>query len=57
MILAAASLLASKPHPTDSDIDQSMTNICRCGTYDHIRRAVHRAAEIQAEHAARDGHA
>lgn len=49
MILAAVSLLASKPHPTDADIDQSMTNICRCGTYDHIRRAVHRAAELQAE--------
>jgi isoquinoline 1-oxidoreductase subunit alpha len=46
-IMAAASLLASKPNPTDADIDAAMTNICRCGTYQRIRTAVHRAAEIQ----------
>jgi len=43
-IMAAAALLASKPNPTDADIDAAMTNICRCGTYQRIRRAVHRAA-------------
>jgi len=44
-IMSAAALLASKPHPTDDDIDRAMQgNICRCGTYDRIRRAVHRAA-------------
>ena len=45
-IMAAAALLAKKPRPTDADIDQAMTNICRCGTYQRIRRAIHRAAEI-----------
>ena len=46
-IMAAAALLAKKPRPTDADIDQSMRgNICRCGTYLDIRRAVHRAAEL-----------
>ena len=45
-IMAAASLLAQNPKPTDSDIDESMTNICRCGTYPRIRAAVHRAAEL-----------
>lgn len=43
-IMAATSLLAQKPHPTDADIDEAMTNICRCGTYDRIRKAIHRAA-------------
>ena len=42
-ILAAVSLLKRKPQPTDADID-TITNICRCGTYVRIRRAVHRAA-------------
>jgi aerobic-type carbon monoxide dehydrogenase small subunit (CoxS/CutS family) len=42
-IMAAAALLAKVPHPTDSDIDVNMTNICRCGTYQRIRRAIHRA--------------
>ena len=45
MILTAAALLKRKPHPTDSDIDSAMTNICRCGTYDRARKAIHRAAE------------
>ena len=44
MIMAATALLAAKPHPTDADIDEAMTNICRCGTYPRIRRAIHRAA-------------
>ena len=44
-IMAAAALLAKTPHPTDADIDQAMRgNICRCGTYESIRRAIHRAA-------------
>jgi isoquinoline 1-oxidoreductase alpha subunit len=42
-IMAAAALLASKPHPTDADID-AIENVCRCGTYFRIRRAIHRAA-------------
>ena len=44
MILTAAALLKRKPHPTDADIDSAMTNICRCGTYDRARNAIHRAA-------------
>jgi isoquinoline 1-oxidoreductase alpha subunit len=44
MILTAAALLKRKPHPTDTDIDAAMTNICRCGTYDRARKAIHRAA-------------
>jgi aerobic-type carbon monoxide dehydrogenase small subunit (CoxS/CutS family) len=44
-IMAAAALLESTPNPTDSDIDAAMTNICRCGTYQRIRAAIHRAAE------------
>jgi isoquinoline 1-oxidoreductase alpha subunit len=44
-IMTAAALLAVKPTPTDADIDQAMSgNICRCGTYQRIRAAVHRAA-------------
>jgi aerobic-type carbon monoxide dehydrogenase small subunit (CoxS/CutS family) len=45
-IMAAAALLATKPNPSDSDIDREMTNICRCGTYRSIRMAIHRAAEL-----------
>jgi len=44
-IMAAAALLRKNPHPSDADIDQAMTNICRCGTYQRIRAAVHAAAE------------
>ncbi len=44
MIMAAASLLVQKPHPTDSDIDQAMTNLCRCASYARIRAAIHLAA-------------
>ena len=47
-IMAAAALLARKPRPTDRDIDDAMTNICRCGTYQRIRAAVHQAAGKQA---------
>jgi isoquinoline 1-oxidoreductase subunit alpha len=46
-IMSAAVLLRKKPNPTDDDIDQALSgNICRCGTYSRIRRAVHRAAEL-----------
>lgn len=44
MILAAVSLLKSKPRPTDADIDAAITNLCRCGTYNRVRKAIHRAA-------------
>jgi isoquinoline 1-oxidoreductase alpha subunit len=43
-IMAAAALLKSNPKPTDADIDAAMTNICRCGTYQRIRAAIHLAA-------------
>ncbi|PYR96785.1 MAG: (2Fe-2S)-binding protein [Acidobacteria bacterium] len=44
-LMSAAALLAKKPNPTDADIDAAMSgNICRCGTYQRIRRAIHRAA-------------
>jgi isoquinoline 1-oxidoreductase subunit alpha len=45
-IMAAASLLAKNPSPTDADIDAEITNICRCGTYPRIRAAIHRAAAL-----------
>jgi isoquinoline 1-oxidoreductase subunit alpha len=44
MLMAAAALLERKPKPTDADIDEAMTNICRCGTYQRVRAAIHRAA-------------
>jgi len=44
MLMAAAALLARTPHPTDADIDAAMSNICRCGTYQRVRAAIHRAA-------------
>jgi len=43
-IMAAEALLASNPRPTDEEIDAAMTNICRCGTYNRIRAAIHQAA-------------
>jgi aerobic-type carbon monoxide dehydrogenase small subunit (CoxS/CutS family) len=43
-VLAAAALLAKNSDPSDAEIDQAMTNICRCGTYQRIRTAIHRAA-------------
>ena len=45
-IMAAAALLKKNPKPTDQDIDEAMTNICRCGTYQRIRVAVHMAADM-----------
>jgi isoquinoline 1-oxidoreductase alpha subunit len=49
-IMSAAALLARNPRPTDANIDDAMAgNICRCGTYQRIRRAIHRAAEIMAK--------
>ena len=49
MIMAAAALLADTPTPTDADIDAAMTNLCRCGTYDRVRKAIHRAAKAGRE--------
>ena len=47
-IMSAAVLLRENPHPTDKDIDNAMTgNICRCGTYPRIRKAIHLAAQLQ----------
>lgn len=43
-IVAAVNLLRKKPNPTDEDIDRSLTNLCRCGTYERVRKAVHSAA-------------
>ena len=49
-IMAAAALIKEKPKPTDADIDAAMSgNLCRCGTYQRIRAAVHRAAELAGE--------
>jgi isoquinoline 1-oxidoreductase alpha subunit len=49
-IMSAAALLATTPKPTDADIDTAMAgNICRCGTYVRIRKAIHRAAELGGE--------
>jgi isoquinoline 1-oxidoreductase subunit alpha len=48
-IMSSAALLAKKPQPNDSEIDDAMKgNICRCGTYQRIRQAIHRAAQMQA---------
>ena len=44
MLMAATALLRQNPRPTDSDIDDAMTNICRCGTYQRVRAAIHTAA-------------
>jgi isoquinoline 1-oxidoreductase subunit alpha len=45
-IMATAAFLKQNPTPTDADIDANITNICRCGTYERLRRAIHRAAEL-----------
>ena len=45
MIMAVAALLKDKPKPTDADIDGSITNICRCGTFQQVREAIHAAAK------------
>jgi isoquinoline 1-oxidoreductase alpha subunit len=44
MLMAAADLLTRKPKPTDEDIEQAISNICRCGTYQRVKAAIHRAA-------------
>jgi len=45
MLMAAAALLKKIPHPTDADIDEAITNICRCGTFQQVREAIHAAAK------------
>ncbi len=45
MMMAVVALLQEKPKPTDADIDAAITNICRCGTYQRVRAAIHAAAE------------
>jgi isoquinoline 1-oxidoreductase subunit alpha len=45
-IMTVAAFLKQRPNPTDADIDANITNICRCGTYERLRRAIHRAAEL-----------
>ena len=45
MIMAVAELLATKPKPTDADIDSAITNICRCGTFQQVRAAIHAASK------------
>jgi isoquinoline 1-oxidoreductase alpha subunit len=47
MIMTAAALLAKNPEPSDADIDGAMTNICRCGTFNRVRRGIHLAVEIK----------
>jgi len=44
--MAAVSLLERNPNPTDRDIDRGMLNLCRCGTYPRIRKAIHRASDL-----------
>jgi len=48
MLMAAAALLRNKPNPSDADIDEAMTNICRCGTYNRVRAAIKLAAKATA---------
>jgi isoquinoline 1-oxidoreductase alpha subunit len=47
MIMAVTALLAERPHPTDADIDDRITNICRCGTFVRVRRAIHALAKAE----------
>lgn len=58
-IMATVAFLRTHPHPSDSDIDAELTNICRCGTYVRVRKAVHRAATKLRDEASRrqTGHA
>ncbi len=46
MIMAVAALIAEKPAPSDADIDEAITNICRCGTFQQVREAIHAAAKV-----------
>ena len=48
-IMAAVSLLERKPNPTDQEIDRGMLNLCRCGTYSRVRKAIHRASDLLKE--------
>ena len=48
MIMAAASLISTHSKPSETQIDSAMTNVCRCGTYNRVRRGIHRAVEIMA---------
>jgi len=48
MIMAVTALLKEKPKPTDADIDAAITNICRCGTFQQVREAIHSAAKMKA---------
>ena len=52
MIMAASALLKAKPNPSDADIDEAMTNICRCGTYNRVRAAIKQAAGMPATRSA-----
>ncbi len=49
MIMAVTALLKENPSPSDEEIDDSITNICRCGTYPRIRKAIHKAVKLEAE--------
>jgi isoquinoline 1-oxidoreductase alpha subunit len=55
MIMAAEALLDNNPTPTDEDIDQAINNICRCGTYQRVRSAIHTAAKWRAEETSLQG--
>ena len=55
MIMAAAVLLNKNPKPTDEDIDSNITNICRCGTFNRVRRGIHLAARINKTSSKRGG--
>ena len=49
MIMAVSAMLKSTPNPTDADIAEQITNVCRCGTYVRIRKAIHRAAKVMSK--------
>ena len=53
MIMSAAALLTKNPAPSDADIDKTMTNLCRCGTYSRVREAIHAAAKTMPSAAAK----
>jgi len=55
MLMAAAALLDNNPKPSDADIDAAMTNLCRCGTYQRVRAAIHRAAPAMQNPAIKQG--
>jgi isoquinoline 1-oxidoreductase alpha subunit len=47
MIMSAAALMEKNPDPSDAEIDATITNICRCGTFNRVRRGIHLAADIK----------